>query len=178
MLGQACTFSLYPSRQSTRVNQSPPPRDSPLRSFLLPCQLAEAFSPHAHPSFQRSSTYSPSNPFCRRRLFPVSTSPARRLDYTETRYAAEIRWLRETLRELWEWISDLWEYDTLVNICFWAALVVFISTIYGLGTTSTSTSTDPSSLIVDQERIMLRGLNWRDEYHNHLENIWEADIHL
>jgi hypothetical protein len=176
MLGQAFNFSLYPSRHLTRVNQSPPPRDSPLLSFLLPCQLAEAFSPHVHPSFQRSSTYSPSNPFCRRRLVPISTSPARRLDYTETRYAAEIRWLRETLRELLDWISDLWEYDTLVNICFWAALVVFISTIYGLGTTPTSTY--PSSVTVDQERVGLRGLKWRDEYQNHLENIWEADIHL
>jgi hypothetical protein len=176
MLGQAFTFSLYPSGQANRINQPPPPRDSPLRSFLLPCQLAEAFSPHSHPSFQRASTYSPSNPFCRRRLFPISTSPARRLDYTETRYAAEIRWLRETLRELLNWISDLWEYDTLVNICFWAALVVFISTIYGLGTTSTSTY--PSLVSVEQERVVLRGLKWRDEYQNHLENIWESDIHL
>jgi len=177
MLGQAFTLPQYQSRESSRRShmgrQSPSPRASPLRSFLLPCQPAGAFSPHPFPSFQRSSTYSPSNPFCRRRLVPISVSPARRLDYAETPYGAEIRWIRDMARELMDWIADKREYDTLVNICFWAALVVFISTIYGIGT-----STYTSSVGQETERVMFKGLKWRDEYQNHLDDIWGADTFL
>lgn len=72
-----------------------------------------------------------------------------------------------------DWIADKREYDTLVNICFWAALVVFISTIYGIGT-----STYTSSVGQETERVMFKGLKWRDEYQNHLDDIWGADTFL
>lgn len=81
--------------------------------------------------------------------------------------------MKDAVREMIDCIADKWGYDTLVNICFWAALVVFISTIYGLGT-----STYTSSVDQETERVMFKGLKWRDEYQNHLDDIWGADAFL
>jgi hypothetical protein len=163
-----------PRLPQTAMRYLPSPSHSP-RSLFAPCQLAEAFSPvtSAYPSNRQY--HSPSNPFCRRRLFTSHSSPARRLDYGHSQPSlllTELRWLKTQLVWVVETAISRCEYDALVRVLFWAAFIVFLSHICGPG--RSPVAGESVGMRLDSDAVSSR--TWRvGEYHDYLEGIWETD---
>lgn len=160
----------------TERRRTPSPSPShPRRARVAPCPLADAFSPtyNRTPGFY----FSPSNPFCRRRVLPSSTSPARRLDYISPQGSSvsdELRSLCDGIGWLIEAAVTRCEHDAVVRVFFWAALVVFLSSICGFGTPPIRQSD-----LARFERDLASTHTWRaGEYHDYLEGIWETGRHL
>lgn len=174
----ACGYE-SPRQVSASWRWSPAPSRA-LRSHVAPSPLAEPFSPtvHAHRHRTPDLYFSPSNPFCRRRLFPSTTSPARRLDYSSRPHytlATEIRPLIDGVVWLIEATVSRCEHDALVRVFFWAALVVFLSSICGLGQTP-RTASDFAFGHARLQHNLSSSHSWRaGEYHDYLEGIWETD---
>jgi hypothetical protein len=139
--------------------------------------LAEAFSPRQ--SYYTPSLYhSPSNPFCRRRLFHTITPPARRLDYAYARQQMIpplISWCSNILKGLPTWAKRMVQYETIAAICFWAVVVIMLTSTLGFNTLSPYSSV-PVPSVQGYSMSHSEGRSWKNgEYHDYLEGIWAME---